>query len=91
MQNLKGLAGGLSKLRVDSVLVECGGGVVAGFISERLVDRVIFVVATVVFGKGVNVIDSYSTNGSYFSLKEVQRKQLGIDSIIIGKPEYSRV
>ena len=91
MLSLTGLAAELGKRTITSVLVEGGAGVFAGFIRERLVDRVIFVVAPVVFGKGVNVIDSYSTNGSYFSLKEVQRKQLGIDSIIIGKPEYSRV
>lgn len=87
--SLTGLVSELGKHTITSVLVEGGAGVFAGFTRERLVDRVIFMVAPVVFGKGVNVIDSYSRNGSFFSLKEIQRKQIGNDLIIIGKPEYS--
>ncbi|GAG36423.1 unnamed protein product, partial [marine sediment metagenome] len=76
---LSELVAKLGKLRITSVLVEGGAEVFSSFLRERLVDRVILVIAPLLFGEGVDVIDKFTSHDSIVEIQDVTRKQLGQD------------
>lgn len=78
----------LGKYLIISLLVEGGAEVFTSFLRERLVDRIILLIAPYLFGEGIKVIDTFDTNGSIIELKDISRKQLGQDYMIIGTPDY---
>jgi len=79
----------LGGLSISSVLIEGGASVFSSFLRERLVDRLILLVAPYLYGGGVDVIDK--NNGAHFpvvKLEGIIRKSYGRDTMIAGTPHY---
>lgn len=79
----------LGKRNITSVLVEGGAETFAGFVREKQIDRIVIFIAPFIFGKGVNVIESFSSNGSIVLLKDVSTMNLGVDQLITGIPVFA--
>ena len=86
--HLPGFLTELGNRQITSLLVEGGVEVFTSFLRERLIDRIILLIAPYIFGEGVNVVDIFSTNGSIVKLKDITRKQLGQDYMVTGTPDY---
>lgn len=78
----------LGERQIISLLVEGGAEVFTSFLRERLVDRIILLIAPYLFGEGVNVMDKFGANDTMVELKDISRKQLGQDYMIMGTPVY---
>jgi len=86
---LSGLLKKLGSMHISSVLVEGGAAVFSSFLRERLVDRVVLLMAPTLFGEGVNVLDKdFLMHMKPVGLEDVTRKKIGSDIMISGRPVF---
>ena len=83
---LKGLLKSLANMGIVNLLVEGGGGLIAGLVEERLVDRFLFFIAPKIIG-GRDAITAVEGGGvdkiaSAVQLKNVKVKRFGPDILI---------
>lgn len=85
--DLKEVLHKLGENKISSVLVEGGAALFSSLLKERLVDRVILLIAPRFFGGGVDLIDkNIINNTSGFVLKNATKRKLGQDLMITGEP-----
>jgi diaminohydroxyphosphoribosylaminopyrimidine deaminase/5-amino-6-(5-phosphoribosylamino)uracil reductase len=77
----------MAKQQICSVLVEGGREVFTSFLKSCEVDRIYFLVASKLFGKGISVFGDLGVKspGDAVLLKDIRWKKIGMDIVVEGK------
>lgn len=84
--NLEALLRKLADRDIMSLMVEGGAKVITSFLKQKLVDRMIIIVAPILIGRGIEAIaDLHIKNISQtLKLKNVKCKKIGSDFVVFG-------
>jgi diaminohydroxyphosphoribosylaminopyrimidine deaminase / 5-amino-6-(5-phosphoribosylamino)uracil reductase len=79
----------LGKINISSLFVEGGRDVFTSFLSEGLIDKLIFFIAPKIYGKGISSFNENNLKDfNQIELKNYSIEKMGPDLMIIAEPKY---
>ncbi|MDW7679849.1 MAG: bifunctional diaminohydroxyphosphoribosylaminopyrimidine deaminase/5-amino-6-(5-phosphoribosylamino)uracil reductase RibD [bacterium] len=80
----------MAQARMSAVMVEGGAEVITSFLREKMADRIVFAIAPIIIGAGVESIGplNIATVDDSIHLTKINFKQLGTDIIVSGDIVY---
>ena len=88
--DLRALLEALGKRGIESALVEGGAGIITSLLRERLVDRLVVVIAPKIIGRGIEAIGELNVERLREAIKfsEFKTRRLGPDIVFDGRIEW---